>query len=188
MKVKILPFHMYVQKYTLESMINTVIYLSFDVFNNSDEFWRGFAGYRNIDIHNKVLIVQTWLIDMLYDLISYKRYGKEEITIKECLILISYYNDYKDNSNNHISAKNILFNFYGFFGEQRHFEKQTFFEEYAREKYILEKISIKSKENIDVLEDFKFETNMSTDEFSAIIFALFCYSKLESSTIETEKT
>lgn len=48
----------------------------------------------NTTIKQKVNIVQTWLIDMQYDIIMNCSYGTKIISENESLHLISLYNDY----------------------------------------------------------------------------------------------
>ena len=179
MKTKISKFHMIVQQYTLKSMLKRVVEWSYNVYNNPDELLGHFAGYRAVSYTKKVCIVQTWMIDLVYDLIVYNKYGTKEMSSQQALIMIGYYNNFKnDNSASNEYRNNntdFLLFVYGFSGEQFRFQTSNFFEEFAREKYILEKISKTSKTDVDVQSDFMIETQMSSDLYSSIIFLIINY-------------
>ncbi len=158
MKTKISKFHMVVQQYTLKSMLKRVVEWSYNVYNNPDELLGHFAGYRSVSYTKKVGIVQTWMIDLVYDLIVYNKYGTKEMSSQQALIMIDYYNNFKDDNSASNEYRNnntdFLLFVYGFSGEQFRFQTSNFFEEFAREKFILEKISKTSKTDIDVQSNF----------------------------------
>lgn len=171
-------FFIFVQKFTLKSMIKAVSFWSCDIYRNPDKKMGSFLGERTCNsIKKPIQLMQTYLIDLVYDLIRHNIYGKSDILKDEALKLIGLYGDYK----NFIDGKNIYkYDFflylYGFFGEQLRFQNKYFSEEFAREKYILEKISKYSDaecHHIDVEEEFKQETYFSTDVYSANIFLVF---------------
>lgn len=161
-------------------MIKAISYWSFNIYKHRSKDFSLLAGERIYNsMINPVLLVQTWLIDLIYDLIKYNKYGKKDISINEALKLINLYNDYlnhKEQCNYH--KRDTMLYVYGFFGEQLRFQSNTFFEEFAREKYILEKISKYPDTNIyniDVESEFKEETSFSTDVYSANIFLIFLF-------------
>lgn len=171
-------FFLFVQKYSLISMLKTVSSWAFDLYNKPDKDLGRFAGNRYYDLSTgKVMLLQTWLIDLIYELIDYNRYGQEDISLTEALKLIGLYNNYRNATEHTMHNKKDIFLFlYGFFGEQRRFQNNSFFEEFAREKYILEIVS-KCPEansyNIDFLNEFFQETSFSTDVYSANLFVIF---------------
>ena len=176
-------FFLYALNFTLESMIQSVIYWSFDVYNNPESDSNGLFGERSIIINNhKVIvpIVQTWLLDLIYDLIIHNRYGVKIITNKECLYLIGLHNDYLNykSRSNRKNKKDVLFEIVGFGGEQNRFQANYYLEEYSRETYILEDISKRinySKTQFDFEKEFNDEMNLSSLEFSRILFSLFAF-------------
>ena len=96
-------FFVYASNFTLESMIVTISNFSYDVFKNPDDNMGKLAKKVNYEIMiNKQVVkhtadlVQTWLIDMLYDIVTKCDYGKKNITQKEALHLVALYNDYID--------------------------------------------------------------------------------------------
>lgn len=97
----------------------------------------------NTTIKQKVNIVQTWLIDMQYDIIMNCSYGTKIISENESLHLISLYNDYCNQRKNNFKKSDIFMYLYGLFGEQKKFQSNTFRESFSREKYILESVSRK---------------------------------------------
>jgi len=184
MKAKIPDqFFLHAQKYTLDSMIKSVIHWSFEVYNDSKSESNGFFGNRNTINNNRrynILIVQTWLLDMIYDLIIHNRYGAKIITNDECLYLIGLYNDYLNSKSgsNRKSRNDVLFEAVGFFGEQCRFQTVDYFEEYSRETYMLEDVSKRindSKIHFDFEEEFFEEMNISSLVLSKILFSLFAF-------------
>jgi len=128
---------------------------------------------------NKTHIVQTWLLDMLYDIICLKNTGTNSINIDESLYLISLYNDYIDKkSSDNISAMNnpLLF-LHGISGEQLKFQNpKIYFDNFAREKYILDEISIKDEiYKIDFHNDFLDETGFTPEEYATLLLAVWGY-------------
>ena len=192
MKLK-LPhrFFMYAQNFTIESMLKEISLCAFDLIkNNSDQNMGGIAKWENysVVVSKKILrgcclVVQTWLIDMVYDLAIYKCYGHKEITHNETLYLIALYNDYNSKccknlfSGTQYNSSDIRLNLYGFLGEQYRFQASNeFLEEFAREKYILDtfpgKDNPKSIYNINVEQDIIDVTGFSSNEFSALVFSI----------------
>ncbi len=192
-------FELYAMKYSLTSMIKSVSLIAFEIYNSPDKTLNKIAGYRNYSINNglikdTVLVVQTWLIDMLYDLVKLNKTGHSDITRDETLRLIHLYNSYADNIigkrlNNRTDA---LLNVYGFFGEQKRFESHNdFFKDFSREKYIMEVISDKkhnkNTSGINVKKEFYDYTGFSTDEFSLILLSIFGYFSTYSPNIKSDK-
>ena len=187
MKVK-LPhsFYIYASEFTLESILREISICAFNVFKKNDKDIGRFGKWSeysvkigNSKIENRVFIAQTWLIDMIYDLICYNNYGNKEMKQEEVLHLIALYNDYcnKLEGTRIKKSADIFLNVYGFFGEQKRFQNiNELFEEFAREKYILDIIS--KKENpyaINVKQDILERTGFSSDDFSMLVFFLFAY-------------
>lgn len=194
MKVKIPdPYIVYASQFKLESIIISVANIAFDIYKNPNDKFYSFAGYReytvkvsNRVIHNKVLIVQTWMIDLMYELSLITSKGKREIDENETLYLIQLYNNYankKDGirfSSKSYSNTDFYLHLYGFFGEQKRFEEQyKFLEEFSREKYILEIVSskprMKEKYGISFVDEFLSITGCTTDMYSAMLFVIFGY-------------
>lgn len=170
-------FFVFVQKYTLESMIYAISSLSYDIYQNpSSEM--GLFG-RRVFLNKSIksfLVIQTWLIDLIYELIQYNHYGNLEISQNDTIKLIRLYNNYLNKSEKkHYNKNNIMLYLYGFFGEQKRFQEFQFFNDYARESYILEDISKKFKnrsEYVDVVSDFIEETSLKPNEYSAYLFMI----------------
>lgn len=180
-------FFVYASNFTLESMIKIISYWSYYIFLNSNTL-QGKMGaliYNEIMIGNttikqNVTIVQTWLIDMQYDIIMNCSYGTKTISENESLHLISLYNDYCNQRKNNFKKSDIFMYLYGLFGEQKKFQSNTFRESFSREKYILESVSrknhTKNTYDIDIANIFVETTNFSTDEHSSIIlYIAICF-------------
>lgn len=187
----ILPhnFFLYARNFSLESMLREISFCAFSTFKGANESFGRFATRKNYSvvigkhrIDNFCFIVQTWLIDMIYTLIKCGEYGHKEISQMEALHLIALFNDYS----NEIEKKqirhsaDIFLKVYGFWGEQKRFQSlSSFFEGFAREKYILDIISKKehplNSHDIDVEQDIIEETGFSSNSFSALILMLFVY-------------
>ena len=186
----ILPhqFFVYARQFSLQSIIEEIAKISFDVFANTDKEFYSFAGERkysvsinNAALRSKVLIVQTWLIDLLYNVVSINDFGDKRITNNEALHLIHLHNDYQDECDGKRikSHKDAIFNLYGFFGEQKRFEEYEFIREYSREEYILETISKlehpKNTSDIDYCKEFEEITGFPPKVFSTILFSIYGY-------------
>lgn len=179
-------FFVYASNFTLESMIVTISNFSYDVFKNPDDNMGKLAKKVNYEIMiNKQVVkhtadlVQTWLIDMLYDIVTKCDYGKKNITQKEALHLVALYNDYIDSyEKNKIKKSDVWLRLYAFFGEQKKFQTSYYFkDDFAREKYILDIVSKKHHQknifNIDVAKEFSEAVGFSTSEYSLILFTIF---------------
>lgn len=175
-------FFTYASNFSLVSMIMVISNLSYEIFLNPDKDMGRFAKKikYTVDINKRVIkhtadVVQTWLIDMLYDIIVNCNYGTKSITVSEALHLIALYNDYSDDRDRfQFKKSDIWLRVYGFFGEQKKFQSSFFAENFSREKYILESISkkehTKNTYNIDITKVFLEITNYSTDEYSSIFY------------------
>ena len=71
------------------------------IFCNPDETTNCFAKTINYSIiinhrviNGKTNVVQTWIIDLYYDLVASEDYGDREISKDETVHLISLYNDF----------------------------------------------------------------------------------------------
>lgn len=187
----ILPheFFIYASNFSLKSMLKGVARLAFDIFNSADSDFKQFAGCRNYTINdgkrshtNRTLLVQTWIIDLIYDLICLKNTGNSIITNSEMLRLISLYNDYCNHRNSSKLNKksDFLLYLYGFLGEQKQFQDiSLLFDSFNREKYILDVVSKKEHSKniygIDVKQEFMNKTGFSTDAYSSLILLIWIY-------------
>ena len=181
------PFFTYASQFTLGSMIYSICYWAKEISFNSQSDTFGFSGEANytINFDNKPLtvkctMVQTWLIDMLYLIICKCRYGKKEIEKAESLHLINLYNDYADKLDAEYlkDDDDAILYVMGFFGEQGRMQGPSiFFEEFSREKYILEEISHRTPSEksfgLDIKKEFYNETHYTTDEYSALLLLIW---------------
>ncbi len=181
-------FIIYASQFTLDSMVQAVCYWAKEIAHSPDQNNNyGFLAEQKYSvvinkkiINNKVQLVQTWLIDMLYDIICLNNYGEKNIQMNEVLHLICLYNDYADaNDAKDINRKkDIILYVLGFFGEQSRFQGASIlFEEFAREKHIMDVLSYKTSKakiyGIDVKKEIQEETGYSTDEYSAILLCIW---------------
>ena len=180
-------FIRYAQHFSVESIFIQVSKISMDVFKTEIDSLGCFACYKNYTvtvnghrINDSVLVVQTWLIDLLYNVVNIRFSGNKNITKDETLYLIHLHNDYQNTCNSsRVNSKNVFYNVYGFFGEQKRFEEFDFVNEYSREEYILEKISKrnhpKNNSNIDFYKEFLENTGFSPKLFSSILLLIYGY-------------
>jgi len=181
-------FFVYASNFSIKSMLKRISQLSFEVFNDYKNSDLGhFAKYKHytVTIGNKVtngktLLVQTWLIDMMYEISCLKAHGKKDITENEALLLVALFNDYSDKRDlKHIkSSENVFLNLYGSFGEQKRLQSiHLLDDEFSREKYILDVISVKkhplNSYKIDVAQEFKKETGYTTTGFSSMLYYVY---------------
>ena len=187
------PFIIYASQFTLESILLSVANVAFDIYKNPDDTFYSCAGYREYTvtlnkklIHDRILIVQTWIIDLMYELSLINSKGEKNINKDETLYLIHLYCNYvnkKDGvrfNNKSYSNTDFHLHLYGFLGEQKRFEEQyKFLEEFSREKYILEIVSskpkMKEKFGISFVDEFLSITGYTTDMYSAMLFMIFGY-------------
>lgn len=182
------PFYQYASRFSLNSMLKAISWLSKDIFMDSSNELGLFAGYRTYTItlngkkiSGKPMLLQTWLIDLMYDIIRFNPNGSKEISLDEALHLIALHNDYANcREKDKINKNNVFLHVYGFFGEQKKFQAPAvLFDGFAREKYILDTISLKEHSKnifgLNIPELFYNETGFRTDEYSAILFLLFVY-------------
>lgn len=153
----------------------------------SDQF-KMFATFKEYNVvyngrryKNKVTLYQTSLIDVIYEVIKYNQYGLNEISPDQALFLVNLYLD-MDNSRTpkKRSHTDFMLSLFGNIGEQKKFQATSdFFDDFSREKYILETISKKKHPKNDIYIDFQKEfleeTSISTDDYSALLFVLFAY-------------
>lgn len=113
-------FFRFIRQFTLESMIKSVSFWSFDIYRKKDQEMGSFSGHRVYDsITFPITLVQTWLIDLIYELINYNHYGHMVISTHEALKLIGLYNDYLNNKEKaYVKKSDTWLYLYGFFGEQ----------------------------------------------------------------------
>ena len=186
-------FYQYASQFTLKSIIKAMSVLSFALIKSSDNSANMFISqmdyhitYQGTEYHDTVVVAQTKLIDVIYEVISSGINGKKDIGSDEALCLLHLLNNlenYKRTEEEkrlkklNIDEKTFAgLSLFGYLGEQKRFQNTLkLFEDFSREKYILEKISQKSSEQINFLNEFKAETLISTDEYSAMILMLFTY-------------
>ena len=153
-----------------------------------DENLKMFATHKKYNVvdngmhyKSKVSVYQTNLIDILYELVCFDYFGSKEISRDEVLFLIHLHVNLESSRyKKEKSDTNFWLGLFGNMGEQKRFQLSTdFFDDFSREKYILENISrkkhVKNTNDISFLDEFFEETNLSTDEYSAILFVLFAY-------------
>lgn len=182
------PFFVYASQFTLKSIIIAISYWSFYLIKNPNNDVKMFATNKDYTvIHNgkickkRVQLYQTNLIDVMYEVINYNCYGKTEITLDESLYLIHLYvNLESSRHSNKNSHTDFMLSLFGNLGEQKRFQSASnFFDDFSREKYILETISKKNHPKNDICIDFQKEffekTSISTDDYSALLFVLFVY-------------
>ena len=180
-------FFIYASYFTTESMIENVAKLANDVFKSSDKSEEYLYKKVNFTVKinrkifsSKVDLVQTWLIDLIYDLACIEPKGNTTISEQETLYLIWLYNDYA-NIRDGKRIKNVeeaYLNLYGFFGEQKRVQSLSKEKElFSREKYILDEISNrKHPENIfkiNVRKEFEAATGFSPENYALLIFAIY---------------
>ena len=180
----ILPhsFYIFASQFTLDSMIKQISNLSYHIFCNPDSLSKKLAKNMSfrVTINHRVIsgranVVQTWIIDMLYDLVLSDNYGKKTISLDEAVYLVSLYNEYCNSWNQNISKTDILLFVYGLFGEQKDFQTNfSLKERFSREKYILDVLSCKQhKDNIfeiDIQKQFFQITGFTTNHYSSLIY------------------
>ena len=89
-------------------------------------------------IRGKSWLVQTWLIDMIYDVACLGSTGSKIISQNEGLHLIALYNDYQDNISRETSqkTKDVFLYVFGFFCVQKKFQNLSdYIDIFTREKY-----------------------------------------------------
>lgn len=202
MKV-ILPhkFLLYAANYSLKSMLASIAYWSNELFQHEDPQFGHFASSRKYKIptdngmhFGKVTIVQPWLLDLAYDLIVNNLDGHKNITKNETLHLIALHNDYaNDKSAKRLSGNKVspMLNVYGMLGEQIRFQRVAHAnEEFSREKYILDILSVREDpENIydiNVPKEFLEITGFTTDQHACLLFSVFAYFTQLSFIIDTD--
>lgn len=189
--LKAKPLHVFFQfasNFSLESMIIGISSLAFSLTSNPDKDFNMFASvmpykvvYGGRVYDDSVHVYQTNLIDVLHDIINGGYFGKKYITQDEMLFLIHLHVNLE--GERHTREKSDIqfwLRFFGSMGEQRKFqEKQSFLDEFARERYILEVVSkkthIKNSNVINFYDEFIRETSLSPKVYSAILYILFIY-------------
>lgn len=182
------PFIIYASQFTLDSLIKNICYWAKELAHSPDpnNLYGFTAEYtysitiNKKEIKSKVQLVQTWLIDMLYYIICMKKCGEKHIQPNQMLHLISLYNNFVDITEfrNQQYKNDIFLYIFGFFGEQCRFQSASiYFEEFAREKYIMDTISYMTPKEknygIDIKKEIQEEIGFSTDEYSAILLSLW---------------
>lgn len=191
--IKMHDFYQYASQFKLKSIIKAMSILSFELINSLDGSTNMFISqkyyhvtYQGKQYSDTVLVAQTKLIDVIYEVISSGVNGKKDISIDESLRLIhlltNLENDNRSKEEKKLKELNIdkeIFaglNLFGYLGEQKKFQHpQILLENFCREKYILETISTKADEQLEFAKAFKDETSMTTDEYSSLILILFTY-------------
>ena len=96
------PFKVFATQFTLESIVMAICYWSKEIANSPEPSNNyGFSGEKKYSIFinkkkfdNRVRLIQTWLIDMLYHIICMDSFGEKNIQKNESLHLIYLYNDF----------------------------------------------------------------------------------------------
>lgn len=181
------PFFQEIKKYSLNSMLYQIASFASKIFCEENKMFSSFSNLflkksnENPQImvkNRKIVVVQTWLIDMAYEIAVSPSFGVTEISQEAFLDLYVKFCDYTNEKDKTIHKKDVFLRLFGFWGEQIRFQRQSsFFETYAREKYILEKCSsetnIPKEYQIDIAEQFKKITGLSTDEYGLHMFVLW---------------
>lgn len=182
-------FIKYALNFSKESMIIGVANWARKLFN---DYLEGKSSFHQdisytIELEGKIVsskarIVQTWLIDLIYEISCFNNCGIKNINQSEVLHLINLFNGYqndKDEKREEI-INDPLLNFYSFQGEQRKFQTMyRFFENFSREKYILDIISKKEHRsnhyNIDIPSKFLEICGLSTFDYVRYVLLIFSY-------------
>lgn len=188
MKVRIPhPFFRYASQFTMESMILAISNWARELVFDTQSEIPGFSVRKTYTIttnnHTQIRtcnMVQTWLIDMLYHILCKCQYGQKEINKDESLHLISLYNNYANelDSESLRNKDDVILYVFGSAGEQMRIQGAgLFFEEFSREKYILDTISYSIRPEksfeMDVKKEFYDETGFTTDEYSIILLLIW---------------
>ena len=187
----ILPhnFIRYASQFSRESMIYGVAFWAQKVFSNHHTGKSNF--YQNVPytielnekvFSSKVMIAQTWLIDLVYEIACLENCGYDSLDKQEALHLINLFNDYQNEQDGKRKElrTHALLNLYGFFGEQHKFQTEyRFFENFSRERYILDIVSKKEhKDNhygLDIPSKFLEITKLSTFDYVRYLLLIFSY-------------
>ncbi len=146
------PYYRYIYRFSLTSILKSISYWSRSIFINPSNETKMFADKKkytvfldNQKVSGEVMLLQTWLIDLMFDVIKHNPNGAVEISADECLHLIALYNNFcNERDQRKYNKNNILLYLYAFFGEQKKFQCANYlFDDFAREKYILDIISLK---------------------------------------------
>ena len=193
---RIHDFFLYASHFTKQSIIEAIAYWSKYVFNENGAGQFMFYAYEKYRVEikkrgpkgrhithvntGKATLVQTWLIDMLYEVICTDIRGTKYISRDESLRLIDMYNDYHEEKEKEVlrREKNTLLYLYGFLGEQIKFQsKARYLENFSREKYILENIAYSKHElniyNIDTKQEIAEETGYTMDEYAKLLLVVW---------------
>ena len=179
------PFLRYAAKFSINSILAGISNLSYNIFRSPDKkggrFLKEYSYTVKIDsqiLHGKTTVSQTWLIDMLYCVITQCEYGDKIISNQEIIHLVSLYNDYYNNTEIVSNRQNNIWLYvYGFFGEQKQFQTEGLFaDNFAREKHILDTVSNKvdptKVNNLHIQNEFQSITGYSTDDYSFLLHFL----------------
>ncbi len=193
MKAKELPrFISFAANFSIESIVKTICSISFDICkesNSSVGFISKTYQYFYQGKKYNVMVVQTWVLDLLFDLIKYYlSFSDKDISKDEALHLINMYNSFS-NKKPDCDEEDIMLFVYGFFGEQMKIETLgDLIDDFSRENYILKTISKKNTEySIDIAEIIKQETGYSDDMYSAMLMLIWSYCNSKSCIIDCQK-
>ena len=182
------PFFSYASQFTLESVLFHITQIAIELFKNTDSQCGRFSGYQNYAVtinghqrKDRVLLVQTWLIDCLYHVICFGKEGKKIISKNETLYLIHLFCNYQNNKpkpydrDNHLE---LLLYVNGFGGEQFKYESlHNLINCFSRENYILNIISQKkhpkNNSGIEFEREFFSYTGLLPLAYSSILFGIF---------------
>ncbi len=168
-------FQLFASQFNLESMLFQVSMLSYSIAKNPET--SHFLGETRYYSYNNrrlsVLICQTWLIDLVYDLCQLRQTGNIIISKNEVLHLVNLYNKVSNKKPN-VPKDDFLLYVFGFMGEQIEVQAQSnLLQDFARENYILEEISKReSQYKIDICAVFKSITGWSPFEYSVFLMVI----------------
>lgn len=191
-------FILYARNFSLESIIKEISKISMEVFDNQNNLYGSIATQlkysvtiNGCKIIDNTFVVQTWLIDLIYDAVKIGISGLSYISRDEALRLIALHNDYRNMSDGkHINKNNVLYYLYGFFGEQKRYEEFEFIDDYSREEYILEVVSNcahpKNDVGIDFVSEFVECTGFTPKLYSTILFLIYGYAATKNPIISND--
>ena len=181
-------FYIFASQFSQESILTAISFWSYELYNNPNKNFKMFGANKGYNFirgdrryKGKVTLYQTNLVDIMYDICKYERFGLQTITKEEALYLIHLHvgleSERRSSKEKHTD---FMLRLYGNLGEQAKIQGvQALLKDFVREKYILETISKrdhkKNKSGIDFEKDFLEETSMLPTEYSALIFAIFVF-------------
>lgn len=193
-------FYTYASQFSLKSIVLALSGFAMDLIKNQNQgssCYYAIKHYRikhkNSMIRDKVPVYQVNLIDVMYEVVTMDKFGQKAITQDEALYLVHLHVNLVEERHKRDRKKiDIRLWLEANLGEQTKFQKiKDFFDDYSREKYILEIIGNKEHPKNQIKLDFNKEfsdlTGVSTDHFSFAVFLIYVYFSTVSHCIDFEK-